>query len=605
MRRSRNLAIRLGLAAIPAFLVLPFTALGGTGMAAAAPVAPAAGATVCTGTPTAPGTLAGGTYASVEVKGVCAVDGGQAVVTGNVTLDANTGLFAVFAKNAHGAGTSGLTVNGTILVGTGATLLLGCDAKSQPCVDDNQNAPTLNGPAHVGGSILATNPLGVVVHDTTITHDAIQSGGGGGAFSGPGAGCTPTGIFASLVQSPVFSNYEDNTIGGNLWVTGLQTCWFGAFRNQVGGSITVAHNTMADPDGNEVLTNHIRGNLICTGNSPRPSTATPRACPTWSAVSAVSAPSQPRLPTPLRFPPAPGPSECGRPRRPPLAHRLASQGVIRLQPGRSRWGRVQLWAAVLRVRRRYCRDPALRRGRQRPGRSGLLAGQRHRPGGPLRAQRPDLGSAASLVLHQPVVGIAAAPGGNGYWEVAGDGGVFGFGPAAPFFGSAGTVHLAKPVVGMAPVPTGNGYDLVATDGGISPTVPAAVFHGSLGGIHLNGPIVGMAIDPATGGYSSTASAKACGGRPAVSGQIPALAITMSRCPNSATPRSIAADRAARSRTSAIAVIARCPSFSTSRAVSSRSSGRASGYSLVSMSAHRSTAMMSAPSAASIRACDRP
>ena len=53
--------------------------------------------------------------------------------------------------------------------------------------------------------------------------------------------------------------------------------------------------------------------------------------------------------------------------------------------------------------------------------------------------------------------------------------------------------------------------------------------------------------------TSTASANACGGRPAVSGQMPALATTMSRWPNSATPRSIAADSAARSRTSAISV----------------------------------------------------
>src|SRR5271163_3956896 len=105
--------------------------------------------------------------------------------------------------------------------------------------------------------------------------------------------------------------------------------------------------------------------------------------------------------------------------------------------------------------------------------------------------------------------------------------------------------------------------------------------------------------------TSTASAKAWAGSPAVSGQMPALATTTSRCPNSATPSSIAVARASRSRTSAIAVNARCPSFSTSRAVSSRSSGRASGYSLVSMSAHKSTAMMSAPSAASIRACERP
>src|SRR3981189_1334218 len=56
--------------------------------------------------------------------------------------------------------------------------------------------------------------------------------------------------------------------------------------------------------------------------------------------------------------------------------------------------------------------------------------------------------------------------------------------------------------------------------------------------------------------TSTASANACGGKPAVSGQMPALATTMSRRPSSATPRSIAADRATRAPTPAVAGVPR-------------------------------------------------
>ena len=41
------------------------------------------------------------------------------------------------------------------------------------------------------------------------------------------------------------------------------------------------------------------------------------------------------------------------------------------------------------------------------------------------------GSAGNLTLVAPVVGIAAAPGGNGYWLGAADGGVFNYGPAQP------------------------------------------------------------------------------------------------------------------------------------------------------------------------------
>ena len=59
------------------------------------------------------------------------------------------------------------------------------------------------------------------------------------------------------------------------------------------------------------------------------------------------------------------------------------------------------------------------------------------------------GQSAALRLTVPVVGMADAPTG-GYYEVAGDGGVFAFGAA--FHGSTGCLALDQPitdVVGMA------------------------------------------------------------------------------------------------------------------------------------------------------------
>jgi hypothetical protein len=44
--------------------------------------------------------------------------------------------------------------------------------------------------------------------------------------------------------------------------------------------------------------------------------------------------------------------------------------------------------------------------------------------------------------------MAASPRGLGYWLVASDGGIFNYGDA-PFYGSAGSLVLNKPVVGMA------------------------------------------------------------------------------------------------------------------------------------------------------------
>ena len=96
---------------------------------------------------------------------------------------------------------------------------------------------------------------------------------------------------------------------------------------------------------------------------------------------------------------------------------------------------------------------------------------------------------------RPTCRSSARPsaGGNGYWEVASDGGIFSFGDAA-FHGSMGGTPLNAPIVGMAATPDGNGYWEVASDGGIFSFGDAA-FHGSMGGTPLNAPIVGMAATP--------------------------------------------------------------------------------------------------------------
>ena len=75
------------------------------------------------------------------------------------------------------------------------------------------------------------------------------------------------------------------------------------------------------------------------------------------------------------------------------------------------------------------------------------------------------------------------PSGNGYWIVAADGGIFNYGDAG-FFGSAGTIALNKPIVGMAATTDGGGYWLVASDGGIF-NYGDAGFFGSAGSLPLN------------------------------------------------------------------------------------------------------------------------
>ena len=148
-------------------------------------------------------------------------------------------------------------------------------------------------------------------------------------------------------------------------------------------------------------------------------------------------------------------------------------------------------------------QPAGRGHRRRTGRQWLLAGRGRRRGVLLRRQCTVLRLGRGHPLNQPVVGIAATPGNDGYDLVAADGGVFTYGPGAHFYGSMGGQHLNQPVVGIATDPSTGGYWLVAADGGVFSF--NAPFLGSMGGIAFNKPIVGIAAAPTGDGYYLVAS----------------------------------------------------------------------------------------------------
>ena len=84
--------------------------------------------------------------------------------------------------------------------------------------------------------------------------------------------------------------------------------------------------------------------------------------------------------------------------------------------------------------------------------------------------------------------------GNGYWLVASDGGVFGFGNGRNFSGSEGGTH-PEPARSWAwpPTPKVGGYWLVAADGGVF-SFGTATFFGSEGRHCIStSPVVGMAV----------------------------------------------------------------------------------------------------------------
>ena len=208
---------------LASFLVLASTSLlAGAGIASAA----AAGAPrfTCSGHAKQPGVLAG-TYSDVVVRGVCVVNSGSAYVQRDLVVAPGATLLAAFARDrTTRGGSSSLTVGGSLTVLRGGTLILGCEAAHFACIDDpNQKNPTLN---------------------------------------------------------------SSSSVGGNLTVTGLRSCWFGALRNNLRNSALVAGNTMADPDAMEVVSNTVRHSLSCLGNSPAvqygDSVGTPNVVRRWA-----------------------------------------------------------------------------------------------------------------------------------------------------------------------------------------------------------------------------------------------------------------------------------------------------------------------------------
>lgn len=190
------------------------------------------------------GTALSGSYHNLTITGNAYVAGTATLsVRGNLTLAPGSCL------DAFSLGT--VTVNGNILVKQGATLGLGCTGNAigpgPPC-DGMTTDDT------VGGNVIANQPLTMYLDGDMIRGNVVSNGGGPGL---------------SLTQPFLNFPVKDNAIGGNLILQGWHGGWAGAIRNVVGGNVIFSRNvSVQDPDANEVVTNSIRGNLICFGNSP-------------------------------------------------------------------------------------------------------------------------------------------------------------------------------------------------------------------------------------------------------------------------------------------------------------------------------------------------
>jgi hypothetical protein len=206
-------------------------------------VGPASGGTSSFGNVTCSGGIvAPGTYDSLTVTGFCSTSShsrDSTIVRGNLTVARGAGLNAITEST--------LIVNGNVWVGQRAFLGLGCSPAAGCLVTTHDRI----------GSLFANEPLALIVHSNQIKGDVTSRGGGGGVNCDPG----PLG-------GPTFSTFEDNEIGGNVSVTWMRSCWFGFIRNVVHGNVLVSHNTFADEDATEIVTNRVLGDLACFDNDP-------------------------------------------------------------------------------------------------------------------------------------------------------------------------------------------------------------------------------------------------------------------------------------------------------------------------------------------------
>jgi hypothetical protein len=218
------------------------------------------------------GKIPSGTYDSILITGICYMPAGTIVVRGDLTVAPRALLDAATPGDpkANPLLPATLRVGGNVRVERGAVLVMGC-SPAGGCT-----AVTYD---HINGNLTASRALGVVIQAVSIGGSATLVGGGGGVAGGAGSG----GCFTSPIPkpwsedpalsnpqtgSPQYSDFEDSTIGGNLRVIGLRTCYLGSFRDRVAGNVAFIGNTTSDPDGNELGSNLVSGNLACLGNLP-------------------------------------------------------------------------------------------------------------------------------------------------------------------------------------------------------------------------------------------------------------------------------------------------------------------------------------------------
>ena len=167
-------------------------------------------------------------------------------VVGNVNVAAGAVLDAQSAPST-------ITVGRNVTAAAGSLLGLGCQPPSytgnsaHECVVEPDGHSTIT----VNGNVTATDADTVLLNGITVKGNVTLSAEAAARF--------PWSI-------------KNNTIGGNLTVSGQTTDWLGVLFNRIGRNATLTDITVTDEHpgapGVYVVRNTIGRNLTCTGLAP-------------------------------------------------------------------------------------------------------------------------------------------------------------------------------------------------------------------------------------------------------------------------------------------------------------------------------------------------
>ncbi|TAM83741.1 MAG: hypothetical protein EPN43_12990 [Jatrophihabitans sp.] len=213
--------------------------LSGTAVASAKNTAPAA--YTCTG-----GEIPSGSYASIAVQGPCAVGAGAVIdVVGSVNVAAGAMLDAQSAPST-------ITIGHNVTGAAGSLVGLGCQPPSYTGNSAHECAvePDGHSTVVVNGNVTVSGAAAVLLNGITVNGNVTLSGGG----------------------SEIPWSIKNNTIGGNLTVSGQTTEWLGVLFNQIGRNATLTDIVVTDEHpgapGVYVVRNAVGQNLVCSGLAP-------------------------------------------------------------------------------------------------------------------------------------------------------------------------------------------------------------------------------------------------------------------------------------------------------------------------------------------------